>query len=640
MSDDSQNTKPRGVTRRSFLTGATALAGLAIAPPLLAGEKPKHRAGDFGRLDATAPGGIDLYIDRKDLLIDGKAGRAMTINGSFPGPVIHLKEGKEALIRVHNHMSESTSIHWHGMLVPTNMDGVPGISYPGIAPGETFTYRFKVRQNGTFWYHSHTGLQEQLGLYGQLIVEPRGKDPVDYDVEHTIVLSDWTFVDPDRVYRKLKTMEGPYNYQRPVLSNLDDEVDQTGKSLSEVISKRLKWKWMRMDPTDIADVTGATYTYLMNGRAADENPTLIAQPGQRVRLRIVNAATMTYYDFRIPGLPMTVVQADGQNIKPVETDELRVAVAETYDVIVTLPDDKAYTLFAETMDRSGFARGTLAPKHGMSAEIPARRPRPMLGMADMGMMMGGVKSKGGKANMNGMHGKANMNGMAGMAGMMSMKGLKRGKTADYLPHDESKVHPIKHRKELPVQGLPDIVAHGPDKHGAGSIVMAKNAYRQLDDPGPGLGNDGWRVLTYGQLRALHTPADRRPPTREINLHLTGNMPKYIWGFNGKKWSESKMLRFKYGERLRINFINDTMMSHPIHLHGMWMDLYTGDDYATNPRKHTVSVQPAALVTVDITANAPGQWAFHCHLLYHMKAGMFRTVAVVRSLRGEPIDVKA
>jgi CopA family copper-resistance protein len=376
---------------------------------------------------------------------------------------------------------------------------------------------------------------------------------------------------------------------------------------------------MRMDPTDIADITGATYTYLMNGKAAHENPTFIAEPGQRVRLRIVNASTMTFYDIRVPGLPMTVVQADGQNVKPVETDELRIGVAETYDVIVTLPDERAYTLFAETMDRSGFARGTLAPRKGMSAEVPEQRRRPMLTMADMGMMMHGDMEGMNSENPGGMHHDMPMqdehhSGGGGGGG---------------------------HGKELATSNLIPRIKHGPDQHGPASITMAQSAYRRLDYPGAGLGDDGWRVLTYSHLRALKEPYGRRPPTRQFDLHLTGNMHKFIWGFDGKKWSQSDMIRFQYGERLRINMVNDTMMSHPIHLHGMWMDLYAGaDNYGENPRKHTVTVQPAELLTVDITADAPGQWAFHCHLLYHMERGMFRTVAVVRSLEGGPIHVKA
>jgi len=608
------------MTRRNFLAtaGSAALAGympLAHANPVASGGI--GRAGAFSELNATAADGIDLYVESRDLYVGGKRGRAITINGSIPGPVIRMTEGKQALIRVHNRLAESTSIHWHGILLPFDMDGVPGISFPGIPAGETFTYRYPVRQNGTYWYHSHTGLQEQLGHYGQLIVDPAEPDPVDYDVEHSIILSDWTFDDPHRVLRNLKTIEGYYNFQRPTLANIDDQVNATGKSISDVIRERLRWDRMRMDPTDIADITGATYTYLMNGKAAHENPTFFAKPGDRVRLRIVNASTMTFYDVRIPGLPMTVVNADGQNIQPVETDELRIAVAETYDVIVTLPDDQAYTLFAETMDRSGYARGTLTPGRDMSAGVPEQRRRPMLTMADMGMVMHG--------------------------GMKAMDSSSGGSMHHDTPQHESGVMaqmPEHSGDELPTENLPERIEHGPDGHGPASITMAQTAYRRLDYPGAGLGDDGWRVLTYSQLRALDRPPGRRPPTRQFDLHLTGNMHKYIWGFDGKKWSESDMIRFQYGERLRINLINDTMMSHPIHLHGMWMDLYAGGTLDDNPRKHTVIVQPAELLTVDITVDAPGQWAFHCHLLYHMEAGMFRTVAVVRSLEGGPIHADA
>lgn len=570
-----------------------------------------NSAGEFGELNATAPGGIDLYLEHKVLLIGGKPGRAIAINGSIPGPVIRMQEGKKALIRVHNRLDESSSIHWHGILLPFSMDGVPGISFPGIPAGEIFTYRYLVRQNGTYWYHSHSGLQEQLGHYGQLILEPAEPDPVGYDVEYSIILSDWTFEKPQRVLWKLKTMEGYYNFQRPTLANIDDQIKSTGMSLSEVLKKRLAWDRMRMDPTDIADITGATYVYLMNGKAAHENPTFIAKPRQRVRLRILNASTMTFYDVRIPGLSMTVVQADGQNLKPVETDELRIGVAETYDIIVTLPEARAYTLFAETMDRSGYARGTLAPRKGMSAEVPEQRRRPMLTMADMGMIMHS-KLKG-----------------------MDSEDYKR--MHHEMPHQ---AHGDAHEKELPTTNLIQHIKHDLDQYGPASITMAQMAYRRLDYPGSGLGEDGWRVLTYSQLRALKVPYDRRPPTRQFDLHLTGNMHKYIWGFDGKKWSQSNIIRFQYGERLRINMINDTMMSHPIHLHGMWMDLYAeAKDYGDNPRKHTVIVQPAELLTVDITADAPGQWAFHCHLIYHMEAGMFRTVAVVRSLEGSSVNVK-
>lgn len=603
-------------TRRRFLGkgGQAALATYAMLHPGLRSVFAAGRTAVPVELDATSPRGIDLVIERGVIAIGGRPSEAITINGAVPGPTIRMQEGREALIRVHNRLDESTSIHWHGLLLPFTMDGVPGISFEGIRPKSTFTYRYPVRQNGTYWYHSHTGLQEQLGHYGQVIIEPAGVDPVGYDIEYPIVLSDWTDQPPHIVMRKLKTMEGYYNYQRPTIANLSTQAKATGQSIGDVIGSRLRWQWMRMDPTDIADVTGATYTYLLNGLAPEENWTAVARPGQRVRLRLVNASAMTYYDFRVDGLPMTVVQADGQNIEPVETDELRIAVAETYDVIVTMPDETPRTLFAETMDRSGYARGTLAPRHGLVAPIPQRRRRPMLTMADMGMVHGSMKHGSMEVDStdHGAHGEMN-----------------RDNGADHKDASSGGI--------LPTSNLPDRVPHGSDTHGPGSITMAVAAYRQLSDPGVGLGDDGRRVLTYSQLRCLETPPDRRPPTRQFDLHLTGNMHKYIWGFDGKKWSEAEMIRFQYGERLRINMINDTMMNHPIHLHGMWMDLYAGEDYDRNPRKHTVNVQPSELLTVDITADAPGQWAFHCHLLYHMDMGMFRTVAVVRSLGKEGAD---
>ena len=596
------------IDRRKFIKGA-ALASVALATPTWAAPATKSAT-----LNACAPGGIDLVIQKKRVRVAGKLADVITINGSFPGPLIRMKEGEEAVIRVHNKLDESTSIHWHGILLPFTMDGVPGISFKGIPAGKKFTYRYKLRQHGTYWYHSHSGFQEQLGQYGALIVEPKDADPVAYDVEHSIVLSDWTFEDPEQIFHKLKKMEGYFNFQRLTLANLGDQMKQTGASLGETVKMRLNWDWMRMAPTDIADVTGATYSYLINGETASQNPVLVSPVGKRVRLRIVNASAMTFYDVRIPGVPMTVVSADGQDVKPVEVDELRIGVAETYDVIVTLSEDRAYTFFAETMDRSGFARATLAPRPGMSAPVPARRARPLLTMADMGMMhtMEGSKD--------------------GMKGMGSMKGMKHKKAAQASPKDSAPN--AKSSSKLALMGLPDRIEHGPDKHGAGSITMAKAAHRRLDQPGNGLGSDKRRVLTYKQLKALSPPPDRRAPDREINMHLTGNMEKYIWGFDGKKWSESDILEFKYGERLRINFFNDTMMSHPMHLHGMWMDLYAGHAYGENPRKHTVRVQPSELLTVDITVDAPGRWAFHCHLLYHMEAGMFRTVGVVKSLSKE------
>ena len=570
---------------------------------------------------------LDLVIDRSRMRVAGRATDSpITINGVIPGPTLRMREGQEVVIRVHNRLrDEDTSIHWHGLIVPMFMDGVPGISFPGIKPGESFTYRFKLRQYGTYWYHSHSGLQEQLGHYGALIVDPAEPDPFAYDREHVVVLSDWTFESPYRVLEKLKTFEGYYNFQRQTVAELIRTAQKDG--LGRTLRERLEWDKMRMDPTDIADITGATLTYLMNGRSPAENWTALAAPGQRVRLRLINAGTSTFFDFRIPGLPLTVVAADGQYVRPVETDELRIGPAETYDLLVTLPDDRAYTMFAETMDRSGFARGTLAPREGMSAAVPPRRRRPTLTMADMGMA-GMDEMGGGHGAMKGMdttappsaHGTASHGTSAGQSPDAGKHGASSGGAA----HDAG---------ALPTENLPASVMHGPEDHGRDNSAIAMMAQRRYAEPGTGLGQDGRRVLAYADLRSLKQFSDRRAPDRQIDLHLTGNMGRFVWGIDGKKFSDADEIRFVYGERLRINLINDTMMSHPMHLHGMWMDLYAGGTLADSPRKHTVIVKPAELLSVDVTVDAPGRWAFHCHLLYHMDAGMFRTVAVVRSLDG-------
>jgi CopA family copper-resistance protein len=612
------NPPPDAMTRRGFIAAtATAAAALSGLAPLGRARADTGVPQDGPGPDVTPVppnGALDLFVDRTTMSVTGRpTTSAITVNGSIPGPILRMREGQDVFIRVHNRLAdEDTSIHWHGLILPAAMDGVPGVSYPGIKPGETFTYRYRAQQSGTYWYHSHSGLQEQLGHYGALIIDPAKPEPFSYDREYVVVLSDWTFESPYRVLEKLKTFEGYYNYQRPTVANLFEQAEKEG--LGKALRGRLRWDAMRMDPTDIADITGATYNYLMNGRSSLENWTAIAEPGQRVRLRIINASTMTYYDFRIPGLPMTVVAVDGQPVRPVDTDELRIAVAETYDVLVTLPDNRAYTLFAETMDRSGFTRGTLAPRAGMSAEIPSLRERAMRTMADMGMAGGSMKMVDNLAD------KGNDTGTDGDMKMdMDMSATRPDANAAAMP--------------LPTENLPQSVMHSPVSHGVASSMTAMMPRRRYHEPGLGLGNDGWRVLTYGDLRILDTPTDRRAPDRQFDLHLTGNMGRYIWGFDGKKYSEADMIRFVYGERLRINMINDTMMDHPIHLHGMWMDLYAGGNLYDNPRKHTVSVKPGELLSVDITADAPGQWAFHCHLLYHMDMGMFRTVAVVRTLEG-------
>ena len=599
--------------------GATVIAAVWSPWLLSRAFAAAQSIGKVPIIDVPNGRPLELTIGRSQLRIDGHSTNSpITINGTLPGPTLRMREGQSAVIRVRNTLDEDTSVHWHGLVLPYTMDGVPGVSFPGIRPGETFEYRFDVRQSGTYWYHSHSGLQEQLGLFGALVIEPSRPEPFEYDREYPVVLSDWMFGDPYQALRKLKKFSGYYNYQRPTLANLAEEAKDA--SVGTAIANRLRWDAMRMDPTDIADITGHVYTYLMNGVSPGDNWTAIAKPGEVVRLRLINAATMTYFDFRIPGLPMTVVAADGQNIKPVETDEIRLAVAETYDVLVTMPDSGAFSLFAETMDRSGYARGTLATRPGAEGLIPARRKRPMRTMADMGM--------GGMAGMSGSD-----DGMSADMPMQSVSTQPADAHSDMAGMGSGGADAAV-EMALPTENLPESVMHGADHHGSSNSMIAMMPRRRYSEPGIGLGDDSWKTLTYADLRALHTPSDRRAPTRQFDLHLTGNMERYIWGFDGKKFSEAEPIRFVYSERLRINMINDTMMDHPIHLHGMWMDLYAGGGLADNPRKHTVSVKPGELLTVDISADAPGRWAFHCHLLYHMDMGMFRTVAVVRSLAEE------
>ncbi|MEE8295535.1 MAG: copper resistance system multicopper oxidase [Sphingomonadales bacterium] len=579
--------------RRQFLQGAGAV-GLMAALEGLSPNYITQLASPAKGAEAGAKGlFFDLNINKTSLDIGGKDAQAITVNGTIPGPLIRLREGQTTTMAVTNNLDEDTSIHWHGLLLPPDMDGVPGVSFAGIKSGETFTYNFPVKQSGTYWYHSHSGLQEQVGHFGPIIIDPIEPDPFSYDREFVLMLSDWTFEDPYRVLKKLKKQSDYYNFQKRTVG--DFFKDASNKGLGAAFAERKMWAGMRMSPTDIADITGYTYTYLMNGQAPASNWTGLFRPGEKIRLRIINSSAMSFFDFRIPGLKMTVVQADGQNVQPVTVDEFRIGTAETYDVIVEPEEDRAYTIFAESMDRSGYAAGTLAPREGMTAPLPERRTRPILSMADMGMA---------DMDMKGMDSMGSM-GQNGMEGMkMDMK---------------SEPPPIK--------------KHGPDKHGPGNAMVVAMPRNRLGDPGVGLQNTGTRVLVYNDLRSVAPGYDKRAPEREIELHLTGNMERYMWSFDGKKFSEAKgPIEFRNGERLRLTMINDTMMSHPIHLHGMWMELDNGAG-EFRPRKHTINVKPAEQLSVIISVDAPGNWAFHCHLLYHMEMGMFRIVSVKDSIGG-------
>ncbi|MFH0351112.1 MAG: copper resistance system multicopper oxidase, partial [Chromatiales bacterium] len=445
----------------------------------------------------------------------------------------------------------------------------------------------------TYWYHSHSEFQEQAGMYAPIIIAPAQPETYRYDREYVVMLSDWTDEDPHAVYAKLKKQGGYYNFHKRTASDFFRDV--VDKGWGATISDRLEWGRMRMDPTDIADVTGYTYTFLINGKPPKGNWTALFRKGERVRLRFINGSAMTYFDVRIPGLKMTVVQADGQDVQPVMVDEFRIAVAETYDVIVESESDSAYTLFAEAMDRSGYARGTLAPREGLSAPIPEMRPRPLLTMADMGMAhgpMSGPQAAGMGGHMDGMHGM--------------------GHAATDKANEMT------------------AMMHGPDGHGPGSDMIAMMPTNRLNEPGIGLENTARRVLLYTDLRNIRPGYDLREPNRDIELHLTGNMQRFIWSFDGKKSSEAEPIRLRYGERVRFTFVNDTMMNHPLHLHGMWSELDNGAG-AYKPRKHVINVKPGERLSFEVTADALGEWAFHCHLLYHMEAGMFRKFVVANDI---------
>ncbi len=578
--------------RRKFIKSAfTVASALAIAKVAPTWAAPQGRSFKDQILTNDE---IDLTIAKSPLLVGNKVGAPITINGQMPGPLIRLKEGQRAKLNVTNRLSEDTSIHWHGIILPENMDGVPGVSFEGIKPGRTFKYRYDVEQNGTYWYHSHSGLQEQLGHLGPLVIEPKDGD-IGADREHTIILSDWTFEDPDTVFRNLKVAEGYYNYQKRTIFETFEDVRQQG--LEKTWKQREMWGQMRMSPRDIADVTGSTYTYLMNGRDSQMNWSALFKPGEKVRLRIINGSAMSFFDVRIPGLEMTVVAADGQPVKPVPVDEFRIGVAETYDVIVQPKQNKPYTIYAESFDRSGYVRGTLTPELGLEAEVPELRQVPERGMAAMGM---GAMAMSGDMKGNSM----NMKHMGGNNSHMT--------------------HKMTHKKELPVENIK--IKHRESGHGAGAAMIATNPVSRLHEPGIGLEDVDHKVLVYTDLVGAHEWPDTREPERQIELHLTGNMERYMWSFDGQKFTEvDGPVQFHHGERLRLVMVNDTMMDHPIHLHGMWMELENGQ--YPRPRKHTISLKPSEKVSLLITADAPGSWAFHCHLLYHMKAGMFRVVNV-------------
>ena len=612
--------------RRRILQGAgaaAALAGLAPARLLAAqGSQPILRGTEF-----------NLEIGPTPVNFTGSNQVATAVNGQVPGPILYWREGDTVTLRVTNKLPVTSSIHWHGIILPAEMDGVPGISFGGIPPGQTFVYRFEVKQSGTYWYHSHSEFQEQSGLVGSIVIEPKNGERVKADRDYVVMLSDWVDGDPAKVFNKLKKMSDFFNTNQPTVGQFLSDVRQNG--MKAALDKRKMWNQMRMVPTDFSDVTasrnlGVSLAYLINGTPADRNWTALFRPGEKVRLRFINGAATTIFDVRIPGLKMTVIAADGQDVEPVAVDEFRISVAETYDVLVEPADERAYTIFAQSIGRSGFVRATLAPRTGMSAPVPKMDEAQWLTMQDM---MGAMAMPG-MGGMSGMqHGTSSpaqgqeakpshdMHSMGGMQGM-SHGGMTEGQSPMQMQHAG---HGSAQSMSMG-QPTPPKVRHARTEYGPGVDMHVDMPRTNLDDPGINLRDNGRRVLTYADLRTIGGPIDEREPTREIELHLTGNMERFMWSFDGQKYSESKPLHFRHGERLRIVLVNDTMMNHPIHLHGMWSELESPNGEFL-VRKHTINVQPAQRITYRVTADAPGHWAYHCHLLYHMEAGMFREVVV-------------
>ncbi|WP_019406715.1 copper resistance system multicopper oxidase [Stutzerimonas stutzeri] len=577
-------------SRRTFvksLAAGGAFAGLGLwRQPVWALTSP-------GQPTVLSGSQFDLTIDSMNVDFTGRRRTAMAINGSIPGPLLRWREGDTVTLRVRNRLPQETSIHWHGILLPANMDGVPGFSFAGIAPDGIYEYRFKVKQSGTYWYHSHSGFQEQLGVYGPLIIDPEEPEPFAYERDYVVFLSDWTDESPARVLAKLKKQADYYNQGRRTVGDFINDVADQG--WRKTFSDRWAWAKMNMSPTDLADVSGATYTYLLNGQAPDANWTGLFRPGERIRLRLINGSAMSYFDFRIPGLKLTVVAADGQNIEPVTVDEIRLAVAETYDVIVE-PDGSqdAYTLFAQAMDRSGYARGTLAVREGLQAPVPNPDPRPELTMDDMGH---GDHAAHGQAAATPAQGH---DADAGHGGHGAMDHGSDGSGMQAHPASETNNPLVDMQTMMPVA--------------------------KLDDAGIGLRDNGRRVLTYADLRSAFADPDGREPGRTIELHLTGHMERFSWSFDGIPFADAEPIRLRYGERVRFVLVNDTMMHHPIHLHGLWSDLEDehGDFLV---RKHTIDMPPGSKRSYRVTADALGRWAYHCHMLMHMDLGMFREVRV-------------
>ena len=594
---------PSAPSRRRFVQGLAAggaVAALGLWP------RASWAVRAQGLPHVLSGTDFDLTIGETPMNFTGATRPAITVNGTLPAPLLRWREGTTVNLRVTNALprgsvhGHQTSIHWHGILLPANMDGVPGLSFDGINRGETFQYRFDVVQGGTYWYHSHSGFQEQAGLYGPLVIEPLGPEPFAHDRDYVVMLTDWTDLDPRRLFARLKKRSDFDNYAKQTVGDFFADLEQRGWAAT--VADRRMWGAMRMTPTDLSDVNGHTYTYLMNGTTSLGNWTGLFRSGEKVRLRFINGSAMTHFDVRIPGLKMTVVAADGQYVHPVTVDEFRIATAETFDVIVEPSGQDAFTIFAQDLGRTGYVSGTLAVREGLRAPVPSVDPKPMLTMEDMG--------HGGHGGHGGMH-----HGGAGTA-----------MVHDAIPHGGTDHAAMGHG------GMghgPAAMQQHPSSETGNPLVdmQTMTPAPKLADPGIGLRGNGRHVLTYADLRSTFHDPDGREPGRTVELHLTGHMERFAWSFDGVKFADAAPLRLNYGERMRIVLVNDTMMSHPIHLHGMWSDLEdeSGDFLV---RKHTIDMPPGTRRSYRVRADALGRWAYHCHLLYHMEAGMFREVQVV------------
>ena len=604
---------PTYMPRRRFVQGLIAGGVLAACPSIIYAAS-SIATGNAGNVTELSGKVIDLVIGESLVNFTGVVRTATTINGSIPAPTLRLKEGDDVTIRVTNNLKVPSSIHWHGIILPYQMDGVPGISFKGIMPGETFVYKFKLQQSGTYWYHSHSGFQEMTGMYGALIIEPREQDIISADNEYVIQLSDWTDENPMDVFRKLKVQGDTYNFNQPTVPEFFDDV--ASSSFANALQRREMWNKMRMNPTDLADLSASTMTFLMNGSTPMANWRGLFKNGEKLRLRFINGSSNSFFDVRIPELKLTVVQADGQNIEPVTVDEFRFGPGETYDVIVE-PKNDAYTIFAQSMDRSGYAKGTLSVAPSLDAPVPALDPVEWLTMTDM---MGNMASGGEHGSMPGMAGMSDMSGNTMDKGTMKQGGMAMDHSAMSMDHS------MHNMGGNPLAVPSNKVRHAKTEYGASVDMRVDMPRTNLDDPGIGLRNNGRRVLTLADLRSLDGIADHQEPEAEIELHLTGNMERYSWSFDGLEFGKSTPVHMKHNQRLRVILQNDTMMTHPMHLHGMWSDL-ENDQGEVMVRRHTIPVQPAQRISFLTTPHDIGRWAWHCHLLFHMDAGMFREVVV-------------